>query len=214
MGLTQTKLHWNVLAQNWQGCTRRIEKSKGAEARTFNPYGDLPLHLACYDGQAPPEIILALINAYPESVHKINKMGRDPLFLAAKNYRIGHPYRTEVLALLRWHRPGAPPEAPINEQSLPGFFSHEPPEHFFSTSALCVVCMEEPANVAMIPCGHVCLCTTCVRTAMCKGRCPVARCEVQGVYHLQGEQVKIHQSMCGGAEGSCGGIQCGTEIAC
>lgn len=116
--------------------------------------------MACYDGQAPPEIIRALIDAYPESVRKENRLGRDPLELAARNYRIGHPYRAEVLALLRWHRPDDSPsdaEGPPNNDTLPGIFSEQPPEQMYSTSATCVVCMEEKASVAMIPCGHVCL---------------------------------------------------------
>jgi len=78
--------------------------------------GDLPLHLACYDGQAPPDIIRALIDAYPDSVRKENSLGRDPMELAAKNYRIGGAYRAEVLELLRWHRPGSSSSSdPLNE---------------------------------------------------------------------------------------------------
>ncbi|KAL7535045.1 hypothetical protein ACHAXR_007867 [Thalassiosira sp. AJA248-18] len=235
MGLTQTKLHWYVLAQNWKGCFRRLEKSGGGEARTFNPYGDLPLHLACYDGQAPPELIRALIDAYPDSVRKENNLGRDPLELAAKNYRFDHPYRAEVLALLRWHRPEDSPPAtaasdgPISEP-LPGIFSKTPPDRMFSASDQCVVCMEEKACVAMIPCGHICLCMKCVRTTLKQGRCPVDRCEVQGLYQLQGEQIRIHESMCGyeGESGSdntssknsnfkpscAGGFQNEMEITC
>ena len=165
--------------------------------------GDLPLHLACYDGVAPPHIIRALIDAYPESVRKENKLGRDPLELAAKNYRVGGPYRSEVLALLRWHRPGNSPDNSTQQQNeeqlLPGIFSHNPPQQMYSAAALCVVCMEAPSIVAMIPCGHVCLCMNCVRNTMQKGRCPVDRCEVYGLYQLQGEQVKIHESMCNDA---------------
>mmetsp|Transcript_38770 Transcript_38770/g.81519 ORF Transcript_38770/g.81519 Transcript_38770/m.81519 type:complete len:216 (-) Transcript_38770:171-818(-) len=215
MGLTQTKLHWYVLAQDWKACYRRLEKSQGAEARTFNPFGDLPLHLACYDGQAPPDIIRALIDAYPDSVRKENKYGRDPLELAAKNYRIDHPHRAEVLALLRWHRPeNSPASDTLNE--LPGIFTDDPPEQFFSASALCVVCMEEPACIATIPCGHICLCMKCVRTALRKGRCPVDRCEVQGLYKLQGDQIQVHESMCnvGVDDYGHGESQSEMEVAC
>ena len=87
----------------------------------------------------------------------------------------------------------------------------------FSAAALCVVCMEEPSTVAMIPCGHVCLCLNCVRNTMQKGRCPVDRCEVYGLYQLQGDQVKIHESMCACSEESnrdIGGVVATSEIVC
>mmetsp|Transcript_9841 Transcript_9841/g.21273 ORF Transcript_9841/g.21273 Transcript_9841/m.21273 type:complete len:218 (+) Transcript_9841:156-809(+) len=197
MGLTQTKLHICVLAQDWKGCARRLRKTNGAEARVFNPYRDLPLHLACYGGVAPPDVIRSLIDAYPDGVRKENRYGRDPLELAAKNYRIGSPYRAEVLALLRWHRPGNSPSFDPQNEPLPGIFSEHPPKQMFSASAECVVCMEEPATVAMLPCGHICICMNCVKLTLQKGRCPVGRCEVVGLYQLQGDQIKIHEEMCG-----------------
>lgn len=219
MGQTQTKLHWAVLGQDWKRCRRRLEKTQGAEARISNPFGDLPLHLACYEGQAPPDIVRALIDAHPNSVRMENRMGLDPLVLAAKNYRVDHPYRPEILGLLRWHRPGnspaadGPDAAVVDDSELPGYFSHDPPKQLFSAAALCVVCMEEPAIVAMIPCGHICLCMKCVRTTMKKGRCPVGRCEVQGLYQLKGDQVRIHESMCG-CEDSSTATQNKVEVAC
>jgi len=160
---------------------------------------------------APPDVIRALINAYPDSVRKENSLGRNPLELAAKNYRIGGPHRAEVLALLRWHRPrNSPSSDALND--LPGIFSQHPPEQMFSTSSLCVVCMEEPAIVAMIPCGHICICVNCVRSAMRKGRCPVGRCEVQGLYRLEGDQVRIHEAMCSADDTSQGIPQSEMEI--
>lgn len=194
MGLTQTKLHWCVLDQDWPRCLRRIEKTDGREARTRNMYGDTPLHLACYDGHAPPQVIRALIDASPDAVQQANRRGRRPLELAAKNYRRRGPHRSEVLALLRWHRPGVLADAARDSQ--PDLFSTEPPEQMFSTSALCIVCLEDPATVALLPCGHICLCMHCAPTALKKGRCPIGRCEVEGLYRLQGEQVRIHASMC------------------
>ena len=89
----------------WIHAIRRAEKAP-FEATISNPYGDYPLHLACYSGMAPPELIRALIDAYPDAILKENKKGCDPLELAAKNYRVIDPNRAQVLALLRWHRPG------------------------------------------------------------------------------------------------------------
>ena len=99
--------------------------------------GDLPLHLACYDGQAPPAVIRALIDAYPDSVRKKNRMGLDPLQLAARNYRVGHPYRSQVLTLLRGHQPGDSPSSGMMQECAIGSPS-EP----------------GPATIAMTPCDQ------------------------------------------------------------
>ncbi|KAL7447102.1 hypothetical protein ACHAXM_011117 [Skeletonema potamos] len=209
MGLTQTKLHFAIIRGTiegeWIHAIRRVEKAP-FEATIANPHGDYPLHLACYSGMAPPELIRALIDACPDAVTKENKKGRDPLELAAKNYRVIDPNRAQVLALLRWHRPGYSntSSAALTRQhssdllcNSSDMFGDEPPEHMYSCSVHCVVCLEEVATIAMKPCGHICLCIACVPTTMRKGQCPVDRCEVRELYQLQGEQVNIHMSMCG-----------------
>ena len=51
---------------------------------------------------------------------------------------------------------------------------------------------------------------------MRNGRCPVDRCEVQGLYQLKGDQIKIHESMCGvDNDYGCGDTKRGFEqLAC
>ena len=41
----------------------------------------------------------------------------------------------------------------------------------------CVVCLEAPKEYAMTPCGHLAMCTNCVRGAAvrCLRKCPVCR---------------------------------------
>jgi hypothetical protein len=201
MGQGQTKLHWAVLAQDWKRVIRRLSKHP-EEAATCNPYGDYPLHLACYEGQAPPSILRALIDAYPESVRIENKKGRDPMKLASLNYRVDGPHRSEVLAVLRWHRPG---NSPFHSEATRDIFDNEdtsiymphadmfvdqPPAQIYNTSGQCVICLESLASIAMIPCGHVCLCMHCLQTkVMNKGTCPIDRCEVVGLYKVQRDAV-------------------------
>lgn len=203
MGQGQTKLHWAVLAQDWKRVLRRLSKQP-KEASISNPYGDYALHLACYDGQAPPEIIRALIDAFPPALRKENKKGRDPLELASINYRVDGPHRSEVLALLRWHRPG---NSPLSDDAAEDSFDNEetstpmlyadmfmesPPAQMYNTSHQCVICLESHANIAMLPCGHVCLCANCLQTkVMRKGQCPIDRCEVVGLYKVKGDDVII-----------------------
>lgn len=167
-----------------------------SEARTFNPCGDLPLHLACYGGQAPPSIIRALIDAFPESIRIENKAGRKPLELAAINYRSGSPHRRAVLAALRWHRLDASVEDNRDESTADDMFSSKAPVSMYSASSQCIICAENPSEIALIPCGHVCLCIKCVRDTMIQvGLCPVDRCEVKGLYRLkEDEMVSIHDS--------------------
>lgn len=192
-----SKLHWYILAEDWNGCRRRIAKTNGAEARSMNEYGDLPLHFACYGGLAPPDIIRALLDAYPASVHVENSHGRVPLELATINYHIRTgtdeeaidvSVRNEVLFLLRYHRPtnSLPPSMAIDDApTLPGIFANKPPGQMFATAPMCVVCMDAPSCVAMIPCGHICLCTECgFSTAASSGKCPVDRCTIHGLYQL------------------------------
>jgi hypothetical protein len=166
--------------------------------------GDLPIHLACYTGNAPPDILRALLDAYPDSLRMPNKMGRDPLELASINYHLDHPHRAEVLFLLRWYCPGRSSSNTFDENGddsiqhdttlidgetlLPAdIFSQSPPEQLYMTSTVCVACMEKPSNIAILPCGHICLCRECVcstRVLRC-GKCPVGRCEVIGLYRLE-----------------------------
>ena len=173
----------------------------------------MPLHLACYTGNAPPNIIRALVDAYPNSMHIQNKLGRVPLELATINYHADHPNRAEVLFLLRWHRPGGDNNtnssidsdrsqpADIGIELSPRIFLQHPPEQMYMTSTVCIACMEEPSNVVIIPCGHICLCTKCVRTVLRCGKCPVGRFQVVGLHRLEeGYQCSIHghenESLC------------------
>ena len=100
MGATFTKLHWEILREDWEETLQLLQKVK-YNATIANPYGDYPLHLACYSGKAPPEVIQHLIAAYPDAVTMKNKKGYDPLRLAEINYRSDDPNRARVLAMLR-----------------------------------------------------------------------------------------------------------------
>lgn len=45
----------------------------------------------------------------------------------------------------------------------------------------CVVCLESPAQVAVIPCGHVCVCTECAQQ---QELCPICRAAVERMLRL------------------------------
>ena len=158
-----------------------------------------------------------------------NKLGRDPLELASINYHVDHPYRAEVLFLLRWHRPGHSSSSPLDETIgddptqhhqnrgvsttftdddevllLPAdIFSQTPPNNMYMASAVCVACMENPSDIAILPCGHICLCRTCVcSTSVLRcGKCPIGRCEVVGLYQqvatiMHSEEEEEEKTLC------------------
>jgi hypothetical protein len=50
---------------------------------------------------------------------------------------------------------------------------------------LCVVCMEEPRSIVLVPCGHMALCKDCCEQIMAKDRkeCPMCCQAVE--YHVE-----------------------------
>jgi TPR repeat protein len=53
-------------------------------------------------------------------------------------------------------------------------------------SKLCVVCLAEPRDFVLVPCGHICLCTFCVAVVFAHGEkiCPLCRSEVEATYRV------------------------------
>ena len=41
--------------------------------------------------------------------------------------------------------------------------------------ALCVVCMDAPADFALLPCGHKCVCERDAHAMLARGSCPLCR---------------------------------------
>ena len=48
----------------------------------------------------------------------------------------------------------------------------------------CVYCCDVDSQVALKPCGHVCLCTRCFDLGVCKGMCPMCRDPYKGFLRL------------------------------
>ena len=222
MGLTQTKLHHKVLQENWGGILRRLQTDDGKRwVRTQNPCGDYPLHLACYGGHTPPIVLRALLAAFPEAIHRTNNLGYLPQDLARSNYREGHPFRDEVLEYLEAYSNNNTTtntnatnsnerNATTDEIATSTTATHLPDNTYYVTSTICVVCLENNADHAVLPCGHLCLCGDCAQKVMI-GRtshnsnngnannaiakinaktdryCPVGRCAITSIVQVQGQ---------------------------
>ena len=78
-------------------------------------------------------------------------------------------YRLRVIATLK-----EPPLEPSTEVGTSGKRKRE------EEPRLCVVCTDEDASVACVPCGHVCACEACSGgLAAHDRRCPVCRSNVE-----------------------------------
>ncbi|KAK3289564.1 hypothetical protein CYMTET_3001 [Cymbomonas tetramitiformis] len=53
---------------------------------------------------------------------------------------------------------------------------------------ICVLCIDETPSVAIIPCGHMCLCTECAKTARVK-TCPLCRATAKGTLKVYGASI-------------------------
>jgi hypothetical protein len=194
IGLTHTKLHHKVLKGSWKSIIVRLQTPDGKRwVKQKNPCGDYPLHLACYTGQTPPNIIRALIIAYPAALRQKNKAGFTPLQLARRNYRIDHPYRNDVVEFLEAYLASNVLQVFEQEEQQQQLEHTENAEEeddhiriasmmmspssrdvllpdddamYYQTSILCVICLENIADHVVLPCGHLCLCGGCSKKVL------------------------------------------------
>ena len=186
MGQSYTKLHWNILAQDWEKVLRRIE-THPQEVHKKNEHQNLPIHFACYTGVAPLRVIRALVDEYPESVHILNRKGYDSTDLARKNYPPTYPERVQILEFLMTgsvpnNNDSSPMEAPqlCNEVSTETSDMNVPT---YNTEQ-CVICMYNDVTHLCSPCGHACLCESCAKSVVETGKpflCPIGRCEIDKI---------------------------------
>jgi hypothetical protein len=82
--------------------------------------------------------------------------------------------------------------APLQQQQQPGpapHYSH-PGRHYDDVEAdeeeACVVCLDAPRHVALIPCGHVVLCLACSRSVLASAtkECPMCRVGIEEAVEL------------------------------
>lgn len=202
MGLTQTRLHSLIISKNWEGAKARLlqRHCKNHEVRTESALGDFPLHLACYSGEAPADLIALLLQAYPEAANKRNGRGFTPVRLAGINYSRTQDrhMRAAVLAVLQRNRRSyASSEDPASEASqnsdiqFPrrpvkiGSISGETLKELYKTPT-CVICMDKEPSHVVLPCGHLCLCEDCVGSMETLPACPMGRCTFTSIARVQG----------------------------
>lgn len=76
-----------------------------------------------------------------------------------------------------YHSPPHVPASPSARSTSPR--PAPAPTAFVEREGLCVVCQDEEANVAVVDCGHLCLCMSCSDTIMKSTReCPLCRTRI------------------------------------
>lgn len=83
--------------------------------------------------------------------------------------KCSHPYYQHVKNFQEASKPVNPPS-----QTPPS----EPPQPPGGTNQ-CIVCMDAPMQVILIPCHHICVCQAC--STHLNSKCPVCRMDIQKV---------------------------------
>jgi E3 ubiquitin-protein ligase MGRN1 len=54
------------------------------------------------------------------------------------------------------------------------------------SSKECVICMSEPRDTTVMPCRHLCMCSTCARMLRHQtNRCPICRTTVESLLEIR-----------------------------
>ena len=54
--------------------------------------------------------------------------------------------------------------------------------------SLCVICLSDPRDTAVLPCRHMCLCSDCAQSLRTQSnKCPICRGPVQSLLHIKVE---------------------------
>jgi len=82
----ESSLHDAIISRNWSKAIS-YARSNPEMCRYQTPRGYYPLHCACVMGSCPFEVVLALVEAYPEAVNLRNSypIGDTPLHTQARN---------------------------------------------------------------------------------------------------------------------------------
>ncbi|KZT07079.1 uncharacterized protein LAESUDRAFT_725441 [Laetiporus sulphureus 93-53] len=76
--------------------------------------------------------------------------------------------------------PSPPPKPPASSPPTPGLSAHaQAMASRLERTGLCVICQDEDANIAIVDCGHLCLCRPCSELIMNSTReCPLCRTRI------------------------------------
>mmetsp|Transcript_41059 Transcript_41059/g.30198 ORF Transcript_41059/g.30198 Transcript_41059/m.30198 type:complete len:122 (-) Transcript_41059:38-403(-) len=93
----------------------------------------------------------------------------------------GIPFEVKSIYGLSQHSEGEEEGQPIQEGEIQG--DNEETD--------CLVCLCEPRNAIVMPCGHMCVCTTCGNQLIAKKyTCPICRGHISSIVPLDLSRVK------------------------
>ncbi|KAK3253725.1 hypothetical protein CYMTET_37060 [Cymbomonas tetramitiformis] len=154
--------------------SRTRQKSAKKKAAKGKP-GAPPVEL---ERNAPPDGRKSLAVSLPRAVSREPSLGSSSTATFARDVA-GSPAGPCI---------EPPPESPDNaEGSSLRALAHAPPadDGLVTPSGrrLCIICCDQPFSVALVPCGHVCLCRGC-STRGRLDRCPMCRAKIDSLLNL------------------------------
>ena len=193
---TNLPLVWKIANAYPPGITERSSPTQGAQT---------PLHLAC-SAVAPVAWIRVLHDINPTARDVLDGNGRTPWEItnaSANCWRFW--YRKSVRKILQntsipidsGHWPGVvQTTAGLSTGTnavVPSAGVHDATDDYVqlgdsTENGLCVVCWDDCANYAVLPCGHLCLCAHCSADSvrLINGKCPICTRQVDftvRIYH-------------------------------
>jgi Zinc finger, C3HC4 type (RING finger)/Ankyrin repeats (many copies) len=181
---TNLNLVWKIAKAYPPGVSERTSSSQGAQT---------PLHVACSAG-APVAWIRLLHDTNPSARDVLDGDGHTPWEITKESSHCWRfLYRRSVRKILQntatqvdqGERPGIVVGATASSATETNMVATHPgvygdAEDYVQLrdgpeNGLCVVCWDECANYAVIPCGHLCLCAHCSADSarLLSGKCPL-----------------------------------------
>jgi len=153
-----------VLEFEWRNVAPNGGRAKGAR-RVVKAYGTSTFDVYLYPEPVRSFLAVALCQERDKAIANIRNTSKmREMEEKIQAVRVEAQEWRQMATLLQGQRP-SPASAPAPTSPV-----------LASTVNECVMCVDNPANFVIVPCGHVCLCKTCKDALIARrGKCPKCR---------------------------------------